>query len=194
MPKVLTSNFFWLVYTIALIAFGFTLFFFWGVMVVAFFILFWIFRLTGMENRLPHRDRNLYLLTLLIYVPAETAVQWSGVNGLIPPDFTWINRLEHACWAAMLSILFLPLLSGIYHRLTRWHGFLFILGFVCLLGNLNEFLEFATRLEYAQDAERFARFYSDTIYDMMMNLLGGTIGFGIYCAFASSASNRVFKS
>ncbi len=194
LAAVFAANLFWIVYAIALTAFSFTLFFGWGLMVGTFFLIFATFRLTGLEGRLSPRDRRLYYLTLVLYPPLETLVQWLGVRGLIPSDFTWINRVEHAVWAAMLAILFLPLLQSIWQRLTLWQSALFLLGFVCLLGNLNEFFEYLTRLQYAQDAERFARYYSDTIYDMVMNLMGGGIGFGLYYTFASSASNRVFRS
>lgn len=194
MPKSLTSNVFWSFYTTCLVSISFTLFFGWGLMVGTLFSIFWLFRLTGMEAKLSDRDRHLYLWTLLLYTPTETAVQWLGVRGFIPSDFTWINRLEHACWAAMLCILFLPMIFQIWRQLTLWQNLLFVIGFVCLLGNLNEFFEFATRIHESANTAQFARFYSDTIYDMMMNLIGGLVGFGIYLAFASRASNRLFRS
>lgn len=190
MPKVLTASSFWLFYTIVLVSFAFSLFFYWGLMVTAFFLIFWGFRLSGWEAKLNDRDRRLYLLTLLIYAPAESAVQWLGTRGLIPSDFTWVNRLEHLCWAAMLSLIFLPMLTDIWQRLARWQSFLFIVGFVCLLGNVNEGCEFVTRLSGRLNEAQFARFYIDSIYDMTMNLLGGIVGFGLYLAFASKTTQR----
>ncbi|MDX2212684.1 MAG: hypothetical protein SFY66_05280 [Oculatellaceae cyanobacterium bins.114] len=194
MPKVLTSNFFWLFYTACLVSFAFTLFFGWGLMVGTLFLIFWVFRCTGMEAKLSDRERRLYWLALLFYPPIETSVQWLGRQGMIPNDFNWVNRLEHGCWAAVLSILFLPIISDVWKRLTRWQSLLFVVGFVCLLGNLNEFFEFSTRVQPPIDEARFARFYSDTIYDMMMNLIGSVVGFGIYFAFASKDPKLPLKS
>jgi len=148
-------------------------------MVGTLFFFFWVFRCTRLEAKLNAREHQLYLLTLLLYAPAETAVQWLGVRGLIPHDFTLVNRLEHACWAAMLSILFLPMISQVWKRLNRWQSLLFVVGFVCLLGNLNEFLEYAVRARYTINEIQLAWFYTDTIYDMLMNLVGSLIGFGI---------------
>jgi hypothetical protein len=177
MPKFLKSNFFWLFYTIGLTIASFRLFFLWGVMVGTLFGLFWLFRLTGFETKLTAREHRLYLLTVMLYPLAESAVQWAGIVGWFPRDFTLINRGEHLCWAAALSLMFLPLHISIWRRLNRWQGLLFMLGFVCLLGNLNEFLEYLTRLSGAGNHKLFATFYSDTMLDMTMNLFGGFVGF-----------------
>lgn len=178
MPKFLTSNFFWLFYTAGLVSFASTLFFGWVLMVGTLFLIFWIFRLTGWEAQLHDRAHQLYLLAMLLYTPLETAVQWMVVNGRIPGDFTWVNRLEHACWAMMLTLLFLPLMVPIWHKLNRWQSLLFVLGFTCLLGNLNEFFEYVVRIQETPIKQAlFAHFYGDTIYDMIMNLCGSFAGF-----------------
>jgi len=109
------------------------------------------------------------------------------VNHIIPDSWILVNRLEHFCWAIALTLLFLPLISQIWNRLEIWQSLLFVVGFVCLLGNLNEFLEYFTRVQqHPIDQAKFAWFYIDTIYDMMMNLLGSLVGF----AFMTRVENK----
>jgi hypothetical protein len=180
MFKLLKSNFFWLFYATGLTLFSFSVFSGWGLMVGVCYLLFFLFRFTGLEAQLTPYEHRLYLMTYFLYVPLETSVQRMGQRGLLPKGAIWINRLEHFSWATVLTIFFLPILAPIWKRLNLWQNFLFILSFVCLLGNLNEFLEFATRIQHSTlDPVLFSAFYSDTIYDMMMNLFGGLLGFWI---------------
>jgi len=152
-------------------------------MVGALYGIFFVFRFTRLESTLSTREHQLYLTAILLYPPAETLVQWLATNKFIPRDFTLINRLEHFCWAMMLVLFFLPFISGVWQQLNRWQNLVFIVGFTCLLGNTNEFLEFVLRIQANPiDQARFAAFYSDTIYDMMMNLLGSIAGFAIFCS------------
>lgn len=152
-------------------------------MVGTLYSLFFLFRFTRLESTLSRREHQLYLTAILLYPPAETLVQWLGINGFTPRDFTLINRLEHFCWATVLMLFFLPFTSGVWQRLNRWQSLVFIMGFTCLLGNINEFLEFFLRIQANPiNQAQFAAFYSDTIYDMMMNLLGSIAGFTILCS------------
>jgi hypothetical protein len=149
-------------------------------MVATLYSLFFLFRFTRLESNLSSHEQHFYWIAILLYPLAETLVQWLGINGFIPRDFTLINRLEHFCWAMVLILFFLPFISGIWKQLNQWQNLVFVVGFACLLGNINEFLEFSLRIQpYPIDQARFAAFYSDTIYDMMMNLLGSIAGFGI---------------
>jgi hypothetical protein len=147
-------------------------------MVAALFIIFWLFRLTGIEKTLSDREQTIYLWTIFVYPLLEGAVLWIRIKGFMPIDFDWVNRLEHFCWAIALTFFFLPLISRIWKRLCRWQNLLFVVGFVCLLGNLNEFLEFIVRIQKAPiDPVVFANFYTDTILDMTMNLCGSIVSF-----------------
>jgi hypothetical protein len=147
MYTLLKSSYFWLVYSISLTVFSFSLFFQWGLMIGTLFLIFFYFRWTRLETDLSPQEHYLYLLAILLYPPAETIVQVLQTRGLIPPDFTWTNRLEHFCWAIALTFFFLPLIAGFWRSLKGWQNFIFILSFVCLLGNLNEFLEYLLRIQ-----------------------------------------------
>jgi hypothetical protein len=180
MSRILKSTVFWLFLATALILFSFKLFFGWGLMVGTLFSLFFIFRWTRLEAGLSERQHRLYLITMMLYPIVETGVQWMQIKDLVPDSWTVVNRLEHFCWATALTLLFLPLITQIWQRLEIWQSLLFIVGFVCLLGNLNEFLEYFSRIQGGPiDQAKFAWFYVDTIYDMMMNLLGSLAGFAL---------------
>jgi hypothetical protein len=174
----LKANTFWLVYAAGLTLFSFGLFFQWGLMVGALFSIFFAFRLLRLEATLLPSERRCYWLAIVLYPPAETAVLMAKMHNHIQLDFDWINRLEHFCWAIALSLFFLPFLAGIWKRLNSWQNLVFIVGFVCLLGNLNEFLEYLLRIQTpAINQSLFAYFYSDSIFDMTMNLCGGLMSF-----------------
>jgi hypothetical protein len=180
MDKLLKSNFFWLIYAIGLTLFSFNMFLQWGLMVGALFLIFFGFRWTRMERSLSLIQWRSYLLAILLYPIMETSVILLRINGKLPQDFDLINRGEHLCWAIALMFFFLPLIAGVWQSLNRWQNLLFILGFVCLLGNFNEFLEYLFRIQGgSSDDKLFASFYHDTILDMTMNLVGGSIGFVI---------------
>jgi hypothetical protein len=176
--KLLKNNFIWIVLTLALTSFSYTIFFGWGLMVGVFSILFWVFRLTKLEDKLTAKEHQLYLLTMFLYPIIETGIQWMATHNIISRDFTIINRLEHISWAMVMTFMFLPINSGTWKRLNLWQNFIYIVAFVCLLGNLNEFLEYFSRVHKTViNPVQFAGFYTDSIFDMMMNILGSLVGF-----------------
>ena len=76
-----------------------------------------------------------------------------------------------------LAIIFLSIFSNIWNRLSWWQNLLLVVSFVCLIGNLNEFLEYFIRLFlHKKNQFKLAVYYWDTIYDMM-NIVGGFGGF-----------------
>lgn len=175
---MLKSQFFWLSYAIALTLLSFRLFFLLGMMVLILFSMFFFFRWSGLEKRLSAEERRSYLLAVLLYPAIETLVKLFQNEGIISSDFTLINRLEHCCWAVALPFFFLPVIADFWKKLLSWQNLVFLLGFVCLLGNANEFLEYLLRIERSpMEPALFSRYYSDTILDMVMNLLGGAIAF-----------------
>lgn len=147
-------------------------------MVCIWFGLFFTFRFTELESKLPYREHNIYLTTVLLYPLIETTVKWMIVKDVIPNSWFLLNRIEHFSWAVAVVIIFLPILIDIYNSLNLWHSLIITLGFICFLGNLNEFLEYLIRLQLnLTNTKRFAAYYPDTIYDMMMNIIGGFTGF-----------------
>ena len=180
MDNLLKSNYFWLFYTIGLTLFSVNLFLQWGLMVGILFLIFFGFRWTRLERELSIGQWRSYLLAILLYPPLETSIILLRLNNKLPQNFGFINRGEHSLWAIALMFFFLPLIAGIWKSLNIWQNLIFILGFVCLLGNLNEFLQYFFRIQPgSKDPILFAAHYHDTILDMAMNLLGGLAGFAI---------------
>lgn len=147
-------------------------------MVCIWFVLFFTFRITKLESRLSVKEHRVYLITVLLYPVVETWVKWMMIENVIPNSWFWLNRVEHFCWAVAIVIIFLPLFTDVYKQLKWWYNLVFTISFICLLGNLNEFLEYFIRLNLNLTNDRqFAAYYWDTIYDMMMNIIGGLTGF-----------------
>lgn len=178
MLKLLKFNWFWFFFATFLILFSFTIFSNWVGMVFIWFGLFFTFRFTKLESNLSAKEHKLYLSTVLIYPLVETWIKWMIEKNIISYSWFWLNRLEHFCWAMALVIIFLPIFSDIVKNLKWWQNLIFVVSFICLLGNLNEFLEYFLRLQgKPKNQLQLAVYYWDTIYDMMMNLVGGFGGF-----------------
>jgi hypothetical protein len=181
MPKLLKLNFFWFLYATVLLIIANTMFRTWVIMISVFFGIFFLFRFTRQIDRMALVEQRFYHWAMVIYPLAATAVQWMAMRGWLVQHWTVINRAEHAVWAGFMTILFLPTYSESWHLLKPWQNFLRVVGFVCLLGNCVEFMEFYLRLSpgWIILPERSGMFYTDSILDMMMNLLGGSLGFGM---------------
>lgn len=178
MIKILKFNEFWFLFATLSILFSFTIFSNWVGMVFIWFGLFFTFRFTNLESTLSAKEHQLYLSTVLVYPLVETWIKWMVEKNALPDSWFWLNRLEHFCWAMALVIIFLPIFSDIWNRLSWWQNLLFVVSFACLLGNLNEFLEYFIRLLLnKKNQSQLAVYYWDTIYDMMMNIVGGFGGF-----------------
>jgi len=177
MLKIFHSNWFWLFLATCLICFAMTLFASWVLMVGIWFSLFFAFRLTKLEAKLPEPAHKLFLSVVLIYPLAETAVKWALSQNMIANSW-WLNRLEHTSWALATTILFLPTLINLWQQLSWWQNLVILVGLLCLIGNLNEFFEYWMRAKDGiVDYYKFSQFYPDTIYDMMVNILGAALGF-----------------
>lgn len=142
------------------------------------FGIFFVFRKTSLEKQLSEKERQLYLNTIWIYPLVETSLKWMIEKNVIPYSWFWLNRLEHFSWAIAVGIIFLPAYADISKKLKWWQNLILVTSLVCLLGNLNEFLEYFVRVKAnLTDDKHFAVYYWDTIYDMMMNMMGGFVGF-----------------
>lgn len=146
-------------------------------MLSAWFSLFFLFRFLRLESQLFQAERNLYIAVAIFYPLTATWVKWLIVENIISGSF-WVNRLEHGVWAIATIIVLFPFLKTVKANLTQGQFLLFILGLICLLGNLNELFEYSQWVGFKSvNTQRLAHYYSDTIYDLMMNLSGGAIGF-----------------
>lgn len=174
--KIIKPTWFWLFFATCLIVFSFTVFSTWVLMVGIWFGLFFIFRFTQLEAKLSEEEQRIYLTTVLLYPLIESWIKWMIIKNIIPYSWFWLNRLEHFSWALAVVILFLPLYRDVWNILNWWQNLIFVIGLICILGNLNEFLEYFLRSQ-SQNYRALAAYYWDTIYDMMINIVGGFVGF-----------------
>ncbi|MBW4664462.1 MAG: hypothetical protein KME01_09715 [Chroococcus sp. CMT-3BRIN-NPC107] len=171
-------NWVWVLFASLIILFSLTVFSNWVLLGCIWFGIFFTFRFSKLENRLSSSEHKLYLTTAFVLPIIETWLTWMIQKDIIPYSWFWLNRLEHFFSAISVTIILLPAYITIWHKLKWWQNLVFILGLICLIGNLNEFFEFFLRVcckpvKYS----RFGVYYPNTIYDMGVNLIGGLVGF-----------------
>lgn len=178
MVNVFKYNWFWGLFATLIILFSLTIFSNWLLLGCIWFAAFFIFRFSKLEKNLSTNEHKLYLSTAFVFPIIETWLTWMIQKNILPYSWFWLNRLEHFFSAVGVTIMLLPIYINIWHKLKWWQNLAFILGLICLIGNLNEFFEFLLRVCCKPIKYRdFAVYYSDTIYDMGVNLLGGLVGF-----------------
>lgn len=171
-------NWVWGLFASLIILFSLTVFSNWVLLGCIWFAVFFAFRFFKLENRLSSSEHKLYITTVFVFPIIETWLTWMIQKDVIPYSWFWLNRLEHFFSAVGVTILFLPIYINVWLKLEWWQNLVFVLGLICLIGNLNEFFEFFLRVcckpvKYS----RLGGYYPDTIYDMGVNLIGGFVGF-----------------
>ena len=145
------------------------------------FGLFFGFRINHLESQLLEKEHRIYLATVLIYPIVETCIKWGIEKNVVPNSWLVLNRIEHFLGAIAMTLIFLPTYTEFWKKLRWWQALTYIIGLICIMGNLNEFFEYFVRRQRFNVLEPYqiALYYWDTIYDQIMNFLGGFIGFGI---------------
>jgi len=176
--KVFNSNLFLIFFATSLFLFSFTIFSTWVAMVCIWFGLFFCFRFTRLELKLSPKEHNLYLATVLLYPLGESLIKWMMIKDIIAFSWFLLNRLEHFSWAVAMVIIFLPTYTDAWKRWEWWQALIYVIGLIGIIGNLNEFMEYFMRVRTGLlDYKNFGLYYWDTIYDMIMNMLGSFVGF-----------------
>ncbi len=178
MVNVFKFNWFWLLFASLIILFSLTVFSNWVLLGCIWFAVFFIFRFSKLETKLSNSEHRLYLITAFVFPIIETWLNWMIQKNIIPYSWFWLNRLEHFSSSISVTIILLPIYVSIWYSLKWWQDLVFILGLICLIGNLNEFFEYFLRVCCnPSNYPKLAIYYSDTIYDMSVNLIGGLVGF-----------------
>ncbi|WP_009633646.1 hypothetical protein [Synechocystis sp. PCC 7509] len=178
MVNVFKYNWFWGLFATLIILFSLTVFSNWVLLGCIWFAVFFIFRFSNLEKNLSSNEHRLYLTTAFVFPIIETWLTWMIQKDIIPYSWFWLNRLEHFFSALGVVIILLPIYINIWHKLKWWQSLIFVLGLICIIGNLNEFFEFFLRVCCKPiKHSKFAVYYPDTIYDMGVNLMGGLVGF-----------------
>ncbi len=127
-------------------------------------------------------ENQLYTGSLYLYPLLGSVIKFV-ILGLKSDNFYfWVNRVEHSLWAMALVVLLLPAWKMIYtktqSKIAHLGLFILVLSVICFFGNLVEFVEFGLRVLWGLNS-KYALYYPDTIFDMMSNLVGASLGFGV---------------
>lgn len=178
MVNLFKLNWFLILFASLIILFSITVFSNWVLLGCIWFAVIFIFRVSRLETKLSSKEHRLYLTTAFVFPVIETWLTWMIQKDIVPNSWFWLNRLEHFFSAIGATIILLPIYVDIWHKLKWWQSLIFVLGLICLIGNLNEFFEFFLRVCCKPiDKKKFIVYYPDTMYDMGVNLIGAYIGF-----------------
>jgi hypothetical protein len=171
------TNWLWISFATCLFAFYITVPSLKIIIIAFWFGLFFLLRFTKLEKKLTRKEQNIYYIAILIYPIIFSFTHWMIYKNVIPYSWFWLNRLEHISASFGVAIISLPLFIDISRKCNWWQELLLIIGLVSFVGNLNEFVEYYIRSSSALiDTRILAIAYTDTIYDMTMNIIGGLMG------------------
>lgn len=159
-----------LVYFLLLIPFSLVLYPLWGVQLLLWAGLFLFITRNKLETHLDKRFEKLFYFVSIVYPAIEIVIKIIILYNLIPYSWMVLNRIEHGLFSFCMFFILLPISYRFAKRDLIIAGLLNFLA-VNLIGNLNEVFEFGIRLFWNLEG-RFAAYYSDTLIDMIMNMLG----------------------
>ncbi|MCQ8904130.1 MAG: hypothetical protein NQU45_00215 [Methanothermobacter sp.] len=116
------------------------------------------------EGLLEGYKRRIFILTLILYPPAEFALKL--LASLAPLA---VNMAEHFTAGLVVSVYLSTLLHGTLRKLGHWERLVFTVSvavFLCLLYEITGFLIYY---------EPTAALYSDTMRDLSMNMAGAVM-------------------
>jgi hypothetical protein len=133
-------------------------------------LLFWFggvaFQYRKGVPELPTGLRVWHRACVLGFPIATTFVKWHLFVNDLGSDVGIGNRVQHFSWALCTVGLFAPMLRRWMTDREVLQKILIAVGFVSMLGNLNEIAEW----------RRGGMQYGDTIKDLTMNILGSVLG------------------
>ena len=174
-----------LLYSLAMIIWGYFIFPLWSVMLIVWFAVATYAVAKHLDVRLDERQRSTYWLIIYLYPLIESIIKYMINGNVIAYSWFWLNRLEHFAWAVAMGLLLIPFLSPSLRKLSLPFQLLLYVGAVVIIGNLNEFFEYAIRIYIGMfgNQAKMAAFYWDTIYDLVINMLGSAFSFYLYSIF-----------
>ena len=128
------------------------------------------------------RGLTIFHRVCVLGFPAyATFMKWRNAQHGVFEDISIGNRIQHFSWALCTVGLFVPMLRRWIVGRSPYQQVMMIVGFVAMLGNLNEIGEWSRSLMAIDVA------YRDTMLDLTMNLLGSTLGALIVLRLCRSA-------
>lgn len=169
----------YILYSLAMLLFGFSLSPLWLVVLSVWLSVGFYIKIKKLDEPLSGLEQKTFNYILLGYPFVETFLKFMIEKNVIPYSWFWLNRLEHIIFSMVIGILLLPFLKKTLSKLNMWEGLLYFVGIVVLIGNLNEFFEYGIRMFITNITNKtvLSAFYWDTIYDLAINVLGAVLGF-----------------
>lgn len=156
------------IYFAALITFSLFIFTNWTFMLVVWIGLILFFNKKA--QLLPKAQKHLFQIVTFGYPLIASVIKFMIEKDVIPYSWFWLNRFEHFFWALSMTIVFLPLAHQ-FSKVVNSKWLLIVQGCVAItLGNVIEVIEFSLRRNLADT--RLGLYYSDTMFDILMNFLG----------------------
>jgi hypothetical protein len=157
--------------------------------------LFWSY--TKQDQVLSIFEKTIYLFSLFLYPILGTIIKIYIYLDKFPNTYFWVNRFEHSLWAMALVVLLLPFWKRLWVGLSIKDSnmntltlFIIVVGVICLFGNMVEFVEYTMRF-MGNMQWKYDKYYPDTMFDMMSNVVGATLGFLIVMfAFRKTEKDR----
>ncbi len=129
---------------------------------------------------LPNGLKKLFQIVTFGYPLVASIIKFMIEKDVIKYSWFWLNRFEHFFWAFSMTIILLPLAHQFSKTIDKkW--LLLVQGCIAItLGNLIEVIEFCLRSNLTDT--KFGLYYSDTMFDILMNFLGVIIAI-VICLF-----------
>jgi hypothetical protein len=178
-----------LIYFLVLLAVGYYIFPFWLVVLSAWVSIYAFIKWRKLDQQLNQTEQRVFTIVAIFYPVVETVIKHAINANWIPYSWEWLNRLEHFGFSTALGILLLPLVYKQLAKLDLFGQALLYIGFIIMLGNLNEFAEYLLRVVWNLNS-KFALYYLDTIADLFINVCGGITSFVLYKIINQSAKAK----
>jgi hypothetical protein len=125
------------------------------------------------KDRLNKIELGSFLIISFGYVLVASVLKILFYNDAIDNDYIWFNMVEHLLFSFGFGILLYPFVKSEIQKLDFFiTKILLVVGIVNIFGIGNEIFEAIVR--ELSDLSK-AEYYVDTIYDLIMNLIGSSI-------------------
>lgn len=172
-------------YFVALVIFSLFIFTNWTFMLAVWIGLIVIFYKKA--QALPVGLKRLFQIVTFGYPLIASIIKFMIEKDVIKYSWFWLNRFEHFFWAFSMTVILLPLAYQFQKTIDRkW--LLLVQGCIAItLGNVIEVIEFSLRRNLADT--RLGLYYSDTMFDILMNFLGVMIAI-LVCYLVMSTQGK----
>ncbi len=142
-------------------------------------------------NEIPFSLKKLWLYSSYLYPLLESVIRFFIAKEIIPYSWRYFNSAEHFIWMIFLLIISYPIFYKVLKEIHKGHEFVYMFGFLMIVGIANELFEFIFRMNLEKTHQYlFAAYYKDTIYDLAINIPGAICGMILVKYFSKENSKK----